>query len=382
MMTAIRSDRIILADGLLDGYVYYSDGKILEVSAEKKPCDSLLDCKGLYVSPGFIDLHTHGGKGIAFDNCTLEEAVQCCEFHMQHGTTTLLPTFSAAPIGEMERSSQLIGQVMDGGEAPVCIPGVHMEGPYLSANQAGAQRPGVITPPIAQDYLPLTERCGKYIRRWSYAPENDKAQAFARHLKEHGILASAGHTDARYEELEPAFRQGCSLITHLYSCTSTVTREKGFRHLGVIETAWLLPEMDVEIIADGKHLPPELISMIVRIKGREHVALCTDSLPPAGLDVKEGIMSGTPYVVEDGVAKLPDRSAFAGSIATTDRLVRVLTKECGISLFDAVYMMSTTPARILGLPKGKLEAGMDADIIVFDDDIQVQTVITGGIRRI
>ena len=131
-------------------------------------------------------------------------------------------------------------------------------------------------------------------------------------------------------------KEGCNLVTHLYSCTSTVTRDHGFRHLGIIETAYLLPDMDVEIIADGRHLPPELIRMILRIKGREHVAMVTDCLPAAGLEQKEGIMSGTPYIVEDGVCKLPDRSAFAGSIATMDRLVRVAVQECGCSVSDAV----------------------------------------------
>ena len=139
---------------------------------------------------------------------------------------------------------------------------------------------------------------------------------------------------------------------------------------------------DVEIIADGKHLPPELINMIVNIKGRDHVALITDSLSAAGLSITEGVMDGSPFIVEDGVCKLPDRSAFAGSIALPDRLLRTATKECGISMVDAVYMLTATPARILGLPKGRLEAGLEADIVVFDDGISIKALFSKGIQRI
>ena len=189
----------------------------------------------------------------------------------------------------------------------------------------------------------------------------------------------AGHTDATYDDLKPAIKQGCRLITHLYSCTSTVTRDHGFRRLGVIETAYLEDGMDVEIICDGKHLPPELIRLIYKIKGPEHIALITDSLALAGTDQVHGFMQSTEFIIEDGVCKLMDRSAFAGSIATADRLVRVAIKEAGIPLIDAVRMMTATPARIMGLSqKGSIARGMDADLVVFDEEIQVRQVFAKG----
>lgn len=382
MIIGIKSDRILFPEGISAGYVCLSKGKILSAGPNPMPCDQLLDYTGKYVAPGFIDLHTHGGEGIAFSECSPEQVIQACDFHMRHGTTALLPTLSAGSMEEMEQGVIAVAQAMDSEKSAATIVGVHMEGPYLSQQQCGAQRPGFITAPIAQDYQRMLQRWGKYIARWTYAPENDPHQTFCSHLTQNGILPSVGHSNARYEELFPAIQSGCTLVTHLYSCMSTITRDHGFRHLGVIETAFLLPEMDVEIIADGKHLPPELIRMILQIKGREHVALVTDSLPAAGLAQREGIMSGTPYIVEDGVAKLSDRSAFAGSIATADLLIRVLVEECGCSISDAVYMMTATPARILGLQKGRLEAGYDGDVVVFDDTITVETVFTQGIRRI
>lgn len=382
MITGIKSSRIVLPNRILDGYVYLDGGTITYVGAEVQPCDELLDFGNHYVAPGFIDLHTHGCNGIAYSKCNKDEAIAACSFHMIHGGTTLLPTISAGPLDEMGKALAVIAEMMDTSDLPFTIPGAHMEGPYLNEKQCGAQRPGMITLPVEEAYTELVCRLGKYIARWDFAPENDKDLAFCKYLRRNNILASVGHSDARYEELFPAFQEGCKLVTHLYSCTSTITREHGFRHLGIIETAYLLDDMDVEIITDGKHLPPDLINMIVKIKGRENVALITDSLPAAGLDIKEFIIDGSPVVVEEGVCKLPDRSAFAGSVALPDRLIYVATKECNISMVDAVYMLTATPARILGLNKGRLETGMDADIVVYDDDINIEAVFTHGLRRL
>lgn len=381
MITGIKSKRILLPDRLLDGYLYMEAGKLLSVSETPRPCDELLDFGDLYVAPGFIDLHTHGAAGYSFSDCTPEGALEACRYHMRHGTTTLLPTISAAPIGKMTQAVQTVAALMDENDCPISIPGVHMEGPYLSRKQCGAQLPAHITPPIDADYLPLLERFGKYIARWTYAPENDTNQAFCKALKNHGVLPSVGHSDATYEQLLPAYEAGCTLVTHLYSCTSTITRTQGYRHLGIIESAYLLDDLDIEIIADGKHLPHELLRMIFKCKDHSHIALVTDSLAAAGLAGVTTASGNTPYIIEDGVCKLPDRSAFAGSIATADVLLRNAI-QAGCSVTDAVSMLTAVPARIMGLPKGRLEAGLDADLVVFDDDISIKAVFSMGIPRI
>ena len=200
---------------------------------------------------------------------------------------------------------------------------------------------------------------------------------FCRYMTQNGILVSAGHTNAIYDDMKTAEQNGCKLITHLYSCTSTITRECGFRRLGVIESAFLSDDLYVEIIADGRHLPHELIKLILKIKGTGKVALVTDSLEIAGTDIKEGGRSGSQFIVEDGVCKLYDRSAFAGSVALADRLIRVIL-ECGLSLCEAVKMMTRVPAEILGLNKGTLAQGYDADVIVFDDGINVSDAFVMG----
>lgn len=377
-MKRIKSDRIILEDRILDGYLYFENGVITDVTTEERPADEVYDMTGCYVSPGFIDIHTHGGGGYRFEGST-EEIVNGCNFHLKHGTTAICPTVSAAPFASMAESAQHIRAAMADPRVKGTILGVHMEGPYLSAKQAGAQCPAHITPPIEEDYLPFVKENSDVIARWTYAPENDTEEKFAKTLKEYGIVASAGHTDAIYDDMRRAYESGCSLVTHLYSCTSTITRDRGFRRLGVIETAYLMDELFVEIICDGKHLPPELIRLIYKIKGADRIALVTDSLALAGTEQTHGFMQDTEFIMEDGVCKLMDRSAFAGSIATADRLVRVAVKEAGISLPDAVKMMTLTPARIMGLTKkGRLARGMDADFAVFDGDIRIQAVFAKG----
>ena len=375
-MIRIKSDKIIVGETLFNGYVYEENGKIVEVSKADKPCKATYDYTGKYVSSGFIDIHTHGAGGYAFMNSSVEDVVAGCDYHLQHGTTSIVPTISAGEFTTMRNAVVNIHKAK--GKTKGNILGAHLEGPYLSPKQAGAQCPVFITPPKKEDYEGLIEEYGESITRWTYAPENDENGAFCKYLTEYGIIASAGHTDAKYADMAQAIENGCNLITHLYSCTSTVTRDHGFRSLGVIESAYLRDELYVEIIADGKHLPPDLIKMIIKIKGADKVALITDSLEIAGTDITEGVMSGTEFIVEDGVCKLKDRSAFAGSVATADCLIRTLVKDCGYSIPTAVKMLTEVPAEILKINKGRLAQDYDADIIVFNEEITIQEVFVLG----
>lgn len=377
-MVQIKSDKIIVGESLFDGYLYIEDGKIVELSKQDLPCEATYDFTGNYVSPGFIDLHTHGAGGYAFMNSTVDDVIEGCKYHLKYGTTCILPTISAAAFPVMEEAVINIQKAMESGEAPTAL-GAHLEGPYLSIKQCGAQNTAYITPPVKEDYERLIREHGCAVKRWSYAPENDAGGVFCKFLTDNGVIASAGHTDAIYDEMKVAMENGCNLVTHLYSCTSTITRDHGFRRLGVIETAYLEDDMYVEIIADGKHLPPELIRLVLKNKDTDKVALITDSLEIAGTSIKEGVlMSDTEVVVEDGVCKLKDRSAFAGSVATANVLIRTLVKDCNCPVPTAVKMLTKVPAEILKVNKGELKAGKDADIVVFDEDINVKQVFLAG----
>lgn len=377
MMKRIKSNKIILENEIVCGYVYFEDGKITEVSNRELEFDKEYDFTDKYVSPGFIDIHTHGANGGDFIK-EEDDIINGCNFHLKHGTTSICPTLSAAPFSVMSKAVETISLAMKNENLKSNIIGAHLEGPYLSKEQCGAQSTDFITPPVKEDYESLVSNFSDAIARWTYAPENDEGGEFCKYLKNNNIVASAGHTNAKYDDMCIAMENGCNLITHLYSCTSTITRKQGFRSLGVIETAMLHDDMYVEIIADGKHLPPELIKLVLKVKGTDKVALVTDSLAIAGTDIKHGFMVDTEFIVEDGICKLADRSAFAGSVATADMLIRVMINEAGVSLTDAVKMMTKVPAEIMHLNKGSLDSGKDADIIVFDENINVSCAFVMG----
>lgn len=374
MKTRISSKNIVVGKELFSGHIYVEDGKITDLTTKLYKTDISYDFGEAFVSPGFIDIHTHGGGGFSFSNSSPEDIARAADFHLCHGTTSILPTISAAPMKDMESAVVNIKEAMERGLASARILGAHLEGPYFSPAQAGAQIPDFITPPNKDEYVPLIEKHGDAIKRISYAPEEDLGGEFAKYITAKGIIASAGHTNAKYPDMELARECGCNLVTHLYSCTSTVTRERGFRSAGVIESAYLFDDMFVEIIADGCHLPPELIKLIIKIKGQDKVAIITDSLYMTGTDGG----SVTEYIIEDGVAKLPSKEAFAGSIATADRAVRTVVN-CGFSVAEACYMMSAVPAEIMGLTtQGKIKVGADADLVVFDNGINIEQVFVSG----
>jgi N-acetylglucosamine-6-phosphate deacetylase len=386
MKKLIRNVRIADGGTITPGSILINDGIVESILA---PDTSCLDCEtvegdGLYASAGFIDMHTHGAGGADFMDGTAEAYRTACRTHLVHGTTTIFPTTLAAAQEEIVRSVEVFKKAKEELNRDQFVPGLHLEGPYFAMSQKGAQDPRYVRDPDPKEYKDLVRIADGAILRWSVAPERKGAMEMGDYLTENGILPSMGHTDATYDDEKEAIRHGYTHITHLYSCTSSIVRKGGFRILGVTESAYCFDELTVELIADGCHLPPELIAMIVKCKGVDKIALVTDSLRPAGLDVTETKIGseedGRSVIIEDGVAKLPDRSAFAGSIATADRLVRTVWKKAGVPLADAVRMMSENPARIMKIDgrKGRLLPGKDADIVLFDEDVQVRDVYYMG----
>lgn len=378
-MQRIKSDKIVLLNEVFDGYIYFENGKIIEVSKEDKPVEKEFDYTGQFVSPGFVEMHTHGGGGYPFINNTVEDVINACNFHLKHGTTTILPTVTAGPFETMKQATINVVNAIKTGKIKSNVTGVHLEGPYLSKEQCGAQCPTFITAPNEEEYVPFVKEYGKYIKKWTFAPENDINSKFVKFITSNKIIASIGHSNAIYDDVKSAVDGGANMITHLYSCTSSITRDHGFRRLGVTECAYLFDELKCEIIADGRHLPIELLKMIFKNKGTDNLVMVTDSLEIAGTDVEEGLMSGTAFIVEDGVCKLKDRSAFAGSIATDEILVKTAL-EAGCDIVTAIKMITYNPAKILGLNKGLIKEGYDADFAIFDNNISVKDVFVNGAR--
>ena len=381
MITKITGGKIVSDNKIQENLsVYIEDGIILAVTDKELSYDNEINADGNYISPGFIDIHVHGGAGYEFVDATKEAVLNASEIHAKNGTTTIYPTISAYDYEKTVKALETVKSFKD--EALPNIYGCHLEGPYFSPVQTGAQDPSYIRTPDEKEYNSLCENYGDIIKRWSYAPELKDADKFLDFLNEKGIVAAAGHTDATYGDMISAYKNGMKLITHLYSCTSTITRKDGFRILGVIETAYLYDDIDVETIADGCHLPPELLKLIYKIKGDDHMCLITDAIRHGGMSDIENVEcenGNMPYIIEDGVAKLVDKTAFAGSIATTNVLVRVCTKRAGIELPSAVKMITEVPARIMKLEKkGFVKAGYDADLVIFDDDINIKYTIVNG----
>ena len=382
----ITNGKIILRDSIIpSGTLLVEEGKIIAVTAgDAEFSDTrVIDAQGQYIAPGFIDIHVHGGGDHDFMDGTEEAFLKVAEMHAAHGTTSIMPTTLTADRKGILNTLEVYEQAHTQNKFGAQFIGLHLEGPYFSMNQRGAQDPRYIRDPDPDEYLEILSH-SQSIKRWSAAPERKGAIAFGKVLCERGILPSMAHTDAIYEEALEAFENGYTLLTHFYSAMSGVTRKNAFRYAGVIEAGYLHDDLDVEIIADGVHLPAPLLKLIYKIKGPEHIALITDAMRGAGMPEGESILgsraNGLPVIIEDGVAKMPDRSSFAGSVATADRLVRVMVEKAEVPLVEAIRMITHTPARIMKLDNkiGTLAAGMDADIVIFDENIRIsRTVIKG-----
>lgn len=385
-MIKIINGRVITPGGVLEGGVVLVEGGIIRsVGEEDVPAAGaeIIDAAGSYVSPGFIDLHIHGGGGFDFMDGHESAFLAIADMHARYGTTAMLPTTLTASKEELLHTLDVYERVLPKNRSGAQFLGMHLEGPYFAMSQRGAQEPRYIRNPDPAEYREVLKKA-HLIRRWSAAPELPGALEFAHAVREKGILVSMAHTDALYEEAVKGFEHGYTLATHFYSAMSTVMRRDGFRYAGVVEAGYLIDGMDVEIIADGRHLPPPLLQLVYKIKGAGRTALITDAMRAAGMPEGKSILGnvqhGMEVIVEDGVAKLPDRSAFAGSVATADRLVRTMVQEAHIPLPEVIRMISSTPAAILGLSarKGSLEQGKDADIVLFDEDIRIQSTIIKG----
>jgi len=385
MKYKIYNTKIVTENDILkDLAIYLEDGKIVGIKKDDREEGFIgIDAKGMYTSPGFIDMHVHGGGDSDFLDCTVDDFLIPAKMHLSHGTTSIVPTTLSGKTDELLHMFEIYREAkkknIDGAE----FLGLHLEGPYFSAEQCGAQDPEFVRLPDENEYKKILDSTEDIIR-WSAAPELEGALKFGDYVSKKNILCSIGHSNATYEQVKEAFQHGFTHITHLYSCMSTVHRINAYRYAGVLESAYMIDDMTVEIIADGVHLPESLLKFVCKFKGTDKTALVSDAMRgagmPDGLSILGSRKNGQKVVIEDNVAKLVDRSAFAGSVATGDRLVRNMITLASCSMCDAVKMMSLVPAKILGFDnkKGRIKKGYDADIVIFDENINVKYVFVKG----
>lgn len=382
MIKQILNVKAVLPCGVENDFaVAYENGKIINIGKEPLKNVENIDGEGRYLFAGFIDVHCHGGAGYDFMDATEEEMLKISRFHLLHGTTTLMPT-------TMTDKWENIYSVLDklknvyGGKNPLTLYGVHLEGPWLSAKNSGAQEPEKMDEPSVER---LTRLLNDYpfIKRISVAPELKNGMLIGREGAKRGIVMSIAHTDADFDCVDEARKNGYSLMTHLYSGMNGVTRKNAYRTAGAVEAGLYFDDLFVEIIADGKHLPSGLLKLVYKVKGADKICLITDAMRASGLkDGESSVLGrkddGVPVIVEDGVAKMPDRQNFAGSVATTDRLIRTMIS-AGVPVEKASEAASTTPARIFGLnDRGSIEVGKRADFVLTDDEFFVKGVILNG----
>ena len=383
-----------------DGNIIVEEGKIKKLGhkAEIEIPDEaeVIDVKGAYISPGFIDLHLHGAWGGDVNRGLEEDLFKMSEGLVKGGATAFLPTTLSGPLKQIADATECIQETMNKELPGAKILGAHLEGPYFSMKQKGAQNPEFIIEPKPEDYLPLLEKYS-CIKRVSAAPEVPGALELGQELNHRGIVAAIAHSDATYQEVLKAIENGYTHATHIYSGMSGVRRVSAYRVTGVIESVLLLDELNVEMIADGHHLPPSLMELVLKTKGLDKVCLVTDSMAAAGLGPGQYDLGGLEVIVESEipkvfeiptegrnyVAKLIDRSAFASSVATMDQMVRNMVKYVGLNILEAVKLVTLNPARMQGLDKeiGILAPGMKADLTVFDHDINIKlTMVDGNVK--
>jgi N-acetylglucosamine-6-phosphate deacetylase len=368
--------RLVFPDGIRDGLeIVEARGKISEIRAGR-PTPDTLDLRGNYLAPGFIDLHVHGAMGRDTMEASEEAFREVCAYHASGGTTSLLLTTTTAPMAGITAVLKT---------ARACrlsmpqIAGIHLEGPFISAQRAGAQRKEFIRDPDPSSLDELLESAD-VIKRITLAPELPGALEAIDRLRAREIAVSGGHSNAWDDEVRSAFEHGMRHVTHTFNCMSSARRRGAARVAGLLEFALSEPEIMCELIADGHHVSPTLMKMLYRAKGPSGICLVTDATAGAGLPPKSRFtLGGVECVVADGACWLADRSALAGSASRMIDLVRAMVHRVGVSLPEAIAMASANPARAMGsTSKGLLKVGHDADLTVLSPELEVLQTFVGG----
>ena len=380
---ALVNGQVILPDTIAVGKALVVEGKTIAGicdEASLSPDLARVDAGGRFVSPGLIDIHTHGALGHTFNEPAERAFAAITAEQLRRGVTSLAATIATAAIDDLVRCLQFCRTWMAAPRPGAQVLGVHLEGPYFSMEQRGAQDPRHLRRPDDGSADRLLDH-HDVLAIMSYAPELPGALELTRRLAALGVVPAAGHSDACEAEVWSAIDAGLRHIIHIWSGQSSMVREGPWRRPGLLEVSLVADGVTVELIADNKHLPPTLMRLALRGVGAERLCVVSDATSGAGLP--EGAhfrMGDMEYEVHDGVGMLFDRTAFAGSTTLLNRMVAILRDAAGIPLVEAVRMASLVPARVLGCAtrKGSLEAGKDADIAIFNHDFSVWRVIVGG----
>ena len=385
MKILFKNAELVLEDSTTLGWLITENNKISELGFGDYTSTfdgETVDCGGNFLAPGFIDTHIHGGGGFDFMDAVPEEYKKIADFHASNGVTSMLATTLA---GDREETKKVLRAFNEAAPAVTScnMLGVHLEGPYFSPLQKGAQDPKYIKDPDmaeAEEYLSFG--C---IKRWSVAPELPGAVPFGKYLADRGVIVSVAHTDADFYKVKEASENGYTLMTHLYSGMSGARIRDGRRVGGAVEAGLLLDDMYVELIADGFHLTESVFELILKCKSADKIILTSDAMRGAGMPEGSVAKLGSRLRGQDvrifgGVAHTMDGTAFAGSVASGNRLLKTILTCTDATLPEGVGMLTKNPAKLLKIEneKGRLAVGFDADLVLFDKEINIIRVMNGG----
>lgn len=370
-MKAIINGKIITRSGVLENKVLVFNETIQQIQEEVPTDCHVIDSKGMYIAPGLIDVHVHGSCGADTMDQTKEAIEVISAGISKNGVTSFLPTTMTMSQEDIYGALEVIRLCMNQPLNGAKVLGAHMEGPFINAIYKGAQLDKYIIKPSYQ----LIENYTDVIKLVSYAPEMDENYSFTKEVKEKtDITLSIGHTNATYNQAKEAFNCGCSHVTHLFNAMTSLNH----REPGVVGAA-LTSDVFTELIADTIHVNQQLFQFVLDNKGKHKMVLITDSMR-AGC-MKDGVydLGGQAVFVKDGAARL-ESGNLAGSVLMLNKAVYNFFKNTDLTIDEAIHMASLNPATSIGIAncKGSLEIGKDADISIFDEEMNCYLTIVEG----
>ncbi|HEV8193540.1 MAG TPA: N-acetylglucosamine-6-phosphate deacetylase [Ktedonobacterales bacterium] len=376
MRFTLRGARLVDAfTDIPEGDVTVEDGRIVAVGSPQARPGTIIDAAGMLLAPGFIDVHTHGGGGFNLHTTEPEEIHEYARWAPSTGVTSFLigvvGTPGALPRPQLEAAVMGIQRWQQGAE-PL---GIHLEGPYINERRRGAHLPSWLRMPATGETARVLSLADAYLRIVTLAPELPGASQMIRQLVDAGVRVSIGHTDATYEQAVEAIQLGASHMTH---CCNAM-RPLHQRDPGPLSAVAQAPQVLGELIADGVHVHPAMMYVVVKILGPARTVVITDALAAAGLDDASFEFAGQPARVISGVARLAD-GTITGSVLTMDRALRNILRMTPVTLREAVGMLTRNPAQAANAleRKGSLGRGCDADLVLLDQSLGLQATFCRG----
>ena len=370
----IKNCNIIYLDKIEKGSVLIENGKIKEINPSNVNDTEVIDAEGLYLSPGFIDVHIHGAGGCDTMDGTVESINTIAKTIVEHGTTSFTPTTMTVAAEDIRKSMKVIKKLKEEGTEGANVLGAHLEGPFISQKAIGAQNPNFLLAPSVENYNKIVGDYGDAVVSITMAPEVEGAKELIKYLSDNGVTVSMGHTKATYDEAIEGIKCGACHSTHLYNAMTPFTH----REPGVVG-ATFDTDITTETISDGIHISYPALRTAYKQKGTDKVLLVSDAMEACGMPDGQYSLGGQDVIVKNGAARLLD-GTLAGSVLTLDKAVKNIYSNSNYPLNEVVRMATYNGAKHCHVEdhKGLIKEGYDADLILFNEDIEIQKVFVKG----